>query len=642
MNIVKWLWILLLICMAVSIPFLWERVAVEEGNDSYEIVIPYDDVLSLAEDSEMTEEEVFHSVSNQVQSVAIEPLTMSDLVSEDLLELVDEDELIRDFDVDREDLPDHRAYFVEVIDPDHPYTEPILEVLNYTRDEETTVEMIDIDGTDFLYMPYASPGVFQEAITFDQEAVESIEEAGLKPLPRLDNEFAAEVEDHILYSQLADMELATHLLFAGNEVTGAGEPEVIEQLASYMNELELNTFTIEFNDQQGMNTLAQQLELYPNRLLSESLGSGYRMEDDPYHDLFGAPYEVFQSSRAVDERNVDALFFNLLVRTPDFAEFYDSPQEAREQLQEFLSMTEMVHNRIDQPTEGAQSFPSFDSPQWFEMIIFAAAAAFTGIAASFFHPKLVIPAAISALVVFWGISLLQIDLLLKGIVLFLSIAAPTYAILNMKQPTDTKGVGLEFIKGAGTALVGAWFVVTLLYGTDYIAHLDMFRGVKVLAVAPLLLAGALFAGYAWMKLPVKFYHLVLIAAAAGIGFFYVTRTGNTGIALPYELEIRQAMENLFSVRPRTTEFAFGIPLLVLGLYMWKDQVRYASFLLLGGAVAFASMVGTFTHLHTPLLVSTARTLLGLGIGVLGGVILIGVYLLVKTWVIPFVKRKVRT
>jgi hypothetical protein len=130
---------------------------------------------------------------------------------------------------------------------------------------------------------------------------------------------------------------------------------------------------------------------------------------------------------------------------------------------------------------------------------------------------------------------------------------------------------------------------------------------------------------------VRYWHAALLAVClVGIGLM-VLRSGNdAGPGVPgFELAFRSVLNRVFGVRPRTKEILIGHPLLILALARAAGGKNVGRWLLLGlGTIGQVSLVNTFTHLHTPLAVSVARTLHGLWLGTAIGVAL---YLIVE-WV----------
>ncbi len=100
-----------------------------------------------------------------------------------------------------------------------------------------------------------------------------------------------------------------------------------------------------------------------------------------------------------------------------------------------------------------------------------------------------------------------------------------------------------------------------------------------------------------------------------------------------ELTLRNFLSEYF-VRPRFKEL-IGHPLGILGLLNKDWSIWIQGILLTGGVVAQATILNSFSHYHTPLLISLQRTLIALVFGVILGFIFLllshlGVYL-VKRW-----------
>ena len=89
-----------------------------------------------------------------------------------------------------------------------------------------------------------------------------------------------------------------------------------------------------------------------------------------------------------------------------------------------------------------------------------------------------------------------------------------------------------------------------------------------------------------------------------------------------ELALRSLLSDLF-VRPRFKEL-LGHPLAVLGLTERTLPAWVTAALLTGGVVAQASILNSFSHYHTPLLISLQRTLVALVLGLVIGLLLVPV------------------
>ena len=112
--------------------------------------------------------------------------------------------------------------------------------------------------------------------------------------------------------------------------------------------------------------------------------------------------------------------------------------------------------------------------------------------------------------------------------------------------------------------------------------------------------------------------LVVLAALALV----LLRRGNFPIIGVSELELtlRNWLAELF-VRPRFKELV-GHPLAVLALGSAALPAWVKALLLTGGVIAQASILNSFSHYHTPLLISLARSVIALLIGLSIGLLLL--------------------
>jgi len=180
-------------------------------------------------------------------------------------------------------------------------------------------------------------------------------------------------------------------------------------------------------------------------------------------------------------------------------------------------------------------------------------------------------------------------------------------------------------------LLGAVTMSALLAQTSFMLKIDGFFGVKLAHIIPLgivpvilwlreedwygLLSGT-------VKNNVKFWQLgVCFLLLAGVAL-YILRTGNDAPDAVFDIELsaRQMLDNLLGVRPRTTEFLIGHPLMLVLLYY---GYRFNMFpVLMLGLMGQISLLNTYAHIHTPLMISLQRSAHGLWIGMLIGIIII--------------------
>jgi len=191
----------------------------------------------------------------------------------------------------------------------------------------------------------------------------------------------------------------------------------------------------------------------------------------------------------------------------------------------------------------------------------------------------------------------------------------------------------------GLSLFGALTVVGLMSSPLTMEEVEPFRGVKVVLAVPPLLALALYlftdrfnsgvrSAREALSAPIRIYQLLLAAAVLGIAALVLIRSGNTSDIAPssFELALRHHLTEALSVRPRFKEFVIGFPLLMLLPALRNTDRRAIGVLLsLGIGIGIGDIIDTFSHLHTPLLISLLRVINGLVIGVIIGAIAIALY-----------------
>jgi hypothetical protein len=241
-------------------------------------------------------------------------------------------------------------------------------------------------------------------------------------------------------------------------------------------------------------------------------------------------------------------------------------------------------------------------------------------------------------------------------------AAPTVAMmLAIQRLRRRKALALEssfgfivnlFVRTTFISLLGAVFVVGLLNHVTYIYLLDQFTGVKLLGLLPLLLLavyvlffseglnGAQMKDKARRILTsyISVLWIILAAIVLGGAYYYMSRTGNEGQVSPFEMVFRSFLENTLGVRPRNKEFLIGHPLFLLGAYLCVKRGMSALYIFIIGVIGQVDMVGTFTHLHTPVLISLIRIAYGMFFGAVIGFLLILVWEICtrgwKRWAVP--------
>jgi hypothetical protein len=257
-----------------------------------------------------------------------------------------------------------------------------------------------------------------------------------------------------------------------------------------------------------------------------------------------------------------------------------------------------------------------------------------------------------------GIHLLANLAGLLGAVLF-----PVLGVLLLRQPERPDPQPLRravraFLGISALTVAGGLLLAALFTDPPHLLAIEYFFGVKAAAVVPLLLGLVVVLGRAmpayretrlelgeqrgeaasiWAGLKqateyaVRYWHALVILLGLAVVALLLIRSGNEPAvgASGLERQFRTLLDHILWVRPRTKEFLFGHPLMVLSLALMYRGTRRGVWLgLTAGIIGQISLLNTFCHLHTPLLVSLVRAFHGLWIGLLIGLI---VWALVNWW-----------
>ena len=194
------------------------------------------------------------------------------------------------------------------------------------------------------------------------------------------------------------------------------------------------------------------------------------------------------------------------------------------------------------------------------------------------------------------------------------------------------------------SMIGAAYLSGALSDVKYFLEFEIFRGIKVTFVLPLILVAVAFLqrfnivdevqknssafeqfkAILNMNVTVKY----LLAGVFVILAFVVliARSGHTS-GMPVsglEIKIRTMLENLFYARPRSKEIFIGHPAFVLAMaaFLQKFPKSICFVLTIIATIGQSSMVETFAHMRTPIFMSFMRGIDGVLPGALIGAVLV--------------------
>ncbi|MGI5824042.1 MAG: DUF5693 family protein [Bacillota bacterium] len=435
-----------------------------------------------------------------------------------------------------------------------------------------------------------------------------------------------------VFDDLAEWDNITAVGFNDENLPGVSQndwQDISKMLAEKFEEYQWPLLQSEFFKQKGLSTLAKLLDYHVARMHTVTTDEIPKISESSLVDRF---------QLAANERGMNIMLY----RTNPSLSAEDN-----------AVLLEKIDNAITSKGRELGKMVPMDSvavPVWVGLL------AALGIGAggvlllekfSFKKWSYILPAVCvvgSWAAIFLGYSHLMYKLLaLASVMIF-----PTLSIITFIK-AESRGLLksiLALLAMTAVSLIGAVFVVGLLSSRDYMTAISTFSGIKVSQMLPLLVL-ALFYWYQTnrlkgydrnvvvmvrdvLKKPVTIGVLLILAFAAGILLLYMLRSGNDAVTVSsWEKAFRSFLDSTLGVRPRTKEFAFAHPLMLLALYYGYKNNLWPAVVL--GGIGQVSLVNTFEHLHTPLAVSLLRTLNGLLLGIIIGVVLIFIAKAVLKW-----------
>lgn len=228
-------------------------------------------------------------------------------------------------------------------------------------------------------------------------------------------------------------------------------------------------------------------------------------------------------------------------------------------------------------------------------------------------------------------------LIWKVFALLIAISIPLLSVLMLLASIDFKNkinymyVIKMFLFVSLTTVLLSISLIGMHSGITFSLYLDQFKGISLAhLIPPFIVVFFLFHFYDSMttkraitilKQPILIYHVLGFALLGVVAFYYLSRTGNNSVMIPFEAEFRHLLKETLGVRPRTKEFLIAHPLFVIVIYYWHHH-KSIKWLLPVAVVGQLSIVNTFTHIHTPTIISLTRSIYGISIGLLLGLIAI--------------------
>jgi hypothetical protein len=414
------------------------------------------------------------------------------------------------------------------------------------------------------------------------------------------------------------------VIFDGIAVTGYpnGMKPLLEEIGKRPG---MRVGYLELAGQQGMTAIAAK---YPEQIVQTHGITDLEMLK------VGRETAVRRMVRAVRERRVQVLYLRLFVRESGLP-----PQEALDFNADYVKAVADGVRAAGYEVGSASPVKNIDVPWVIRAGAVSGAFALVFLLAGAVFRAPWPLAALACLLVFPGYPIAASQgmgmLVLKASALLVGCLAPGLAVsalfLYPQKHYDGPGRTMPLSENVRAFLAvslltaAAGFMAgSILSHRDLFARIETFAGVKLALVFPMLVVI-----YAWLRVcrfslreflesPLRYVEALAGVAILGAAAIYLMRSGNDAALAPMggqERNVREWLEAVFVARPRTKEFLFGHPaMILLGLIPFHRRNYLFLVVLLAGVVGQASLFNTFCHIHTPLPLTLARVALGVILG----------------------------
>ncbi len=478
------------------------------------------------------------------------------------------------------------------------------------------------DGVLLLPQGYTVPtGISSLAfnrtfVGLDPQAVRAAEATGLRLVPRVPFVSRATPEQIVqIFGYLSHLG-GRPVIFEGETILGY--PDRLGLVSELLNRFELLVGEAEFSNQKGLAQLAAK---HRDRLVRVHTITPEET------DLINSKTAIARWTRAVGERNMRLLYFHpYLPHSAAVTEGVSALQASLQTLETIASELALAGYQ----TGSVPVLPVFPLFDW------SFIGAVLGLAAvGYLLARLIVgqwwtqriqlvvgTLAAGAALALIGLYLLGSTVLARQVVaLGIAITFPTLAILlpSIRQ----RQAATSFVQVLALMLAGVMLIIAALAQPEFILKTRQFLGVKLMHLLPPIIVGWVFwrQGYFKNWISNRVTWLVLPFGLLAV-IYLILRTGNISAVSNWERQVRDLLEHLLVVRPRTKEFLLGHPALVAGLWSlnhFRNQAVGGALLTIG-TIGVLSVLNTFTHVHTPLAVSVVRTVNGLWLGTLIGLV----------------------
>ncbi len=630
---------LVIVAIALSVYVGVARVQVEAHDTHVNIIVNETDVRSFANGNRKTAGEMLDILKARgVSQILFKEVSLADLESagkvgifqgRNVLKIPNPERLSQNMDIN------DASRYVVIYDQD--WREQIVrEMLAKVRNVRLyhgaldVMEVPSMVAQTPLETANAKMVVDGIGVGYDYGLMKEVADRGMGVIPQVRTWRA--VDDQSIQVLKEDLRAVPNIsLIMMNDKNVPGYPDALDQVLPAFEKTDGEPLAplgiVEFSKQKGIERMGLALGKNVVRVHTITNEEMSRFEGDTEADRQKGEQEALDRwALAAKERNMRGL----LVRFFDINEPAYSLKTNLAYLDHLTTMLQSNGFVLGQPYEKMGTVPVH---LWRQVAIGVGVAG--GVFLLFDLLGLSLLGLLAALLLFagWvGAYMLSPVLATKMMALLSVMVFPTLSciyFLSKPRTGPVRAVG-RLLGMCAVSFIGAVLMVGLLSHNLFMLKLDQFVGVKLAHVVPLLVVPAVI--YLWqtdhpletakalLKKTLDYKWSILFVILAGALFIYISRTGNSDMQISgSEMRMRQFLTDVFGVRPRSKEFLIGYPMAIL--FMVFGARRPAFWICsIGAIIGQVSLVNTYAHIHTPLLISLERSLNGLLLGTVVGLL----------------------
>ncbi len=470
-------------------------------------------------------------------------------------------------------------------------------------------------------------------VGFDQEWLNTVANAGFDIIAQVSSwESPTDESLEMLADDIKAVPNLCMLMFNDKYIPGYPDPDKIEVFYQLLldenGDIVAPLGQIEFSPQEGFNTLANLADKDVVRLHTISNDEMSKFEGETGESMDAGITEALDRwDLAARERNMRALlvrFFSI-----------DMPGTYYESNMAYL---DALHTQLEDNgfTVGGdvQEMASLDIPAAVRLLVgFGICAGFMLLLLEIGFRRLALAGFVLSALAWVGMYVVNQTLAMQLMALASVIEFPILSCLYFLPPKKD----LSLLQSIGRLLalcavsfIGAVLMVGVLSDKAFMLKLSSFIGVKIAHVIPIVVVP--FVLYivrdkkplslckSLLNKALDYKWAIVFAVVAVALMIYLSRTGNeSGEISGIEAAMRQFLNDTMGVRPRSKEFLIGYPATILYL-MYAAKHRALWVLSIPLVIGQISLVNTYAHIHTPLLIALQRSLNGLILGIIVAVV----------------------